>query len=79
MVKSVIVVAFLAMILMSLADAKSAFVEKAKGAFTKVGKKIKEIAGKSEYMCPLVSSFCEQHCARLKKSGDCDLLKCKCT
>nr|API81323.1 potassium channel toxin [Hemiscorpius lepturus] len=67
------------MLISSLADAKSSFGEKAKGALKKVYNKMKDLAGKSEYGCPVVSSFCEQHCERMGKKGECSLLKCNCS
>nr|AEX09209.1 beta-KTx-like peptide [Pandinus cavimanus] len=78
--KKHLVAAFLViMLIFSHADAKSTFGQKVKQAAKKAYNKMKEIADKSEYGCPMVSSFCKQHCERMGKAGECSFLNCECS
>uniref|UniRef100_A0A1W7RAY0 BKTx n=1 Tax=Hadrurus spadix TaxID=141984 RepID=A0A1W7RAY0_9SCOR len=79
MVKNFFAAFLIIMLISSLVDGKSTVGQKLKKKLNQMVDKVKEVVNKSEYMCPLVSSYCKQHCARLGKSGECDLLECTCS
>uniref|UniRef100_Q0GY42 Potassium channel toxin TcoKIK n=2 Tax=Tityus TaxID=6886 RepID=KBX2_TITCO len=36
------------------------------------------LTSESEYACPAIDKFCEDHCAAKKAVGKCDDFKCNC-
>nr|Q0GY43.1 RecName: Full=Potassium channel toxin TdiKIK; Short=TdKIK; Flags: Precursor [Tityus discrepans]ABE98264.1 KIK [Tityus discrepans] len=55
---------------------------KIKNKLVEVKEKIKagwdKLTSKSEYACPVIDKFCEDHCAAKNAIGKCDDFKCQC-